>query len=144
MAELDDAIYGRIKARCAAGYAAAEGGDTAGALREFQAALEEVPPPKEAWEATTWILGGMGEALFRGRAHEAAKDVFQRALQCPGGVGNPLLHLRLGQCLFELNIGQEAADELARAYMDGGEEIFEAEDPKYLDWLRSMMGTLES
>jgi hypothetical protein len=38
--------------------------------------------------------------------------------------------------LYEAGEEQDAADELLRAYMAEGEEIFVAEDSKYLDFLR--------
>lgn len=59
------------------------------------------------------------------------------AMRCPDAMGNPFLHLRLGQCQFELAALDRAADELARAYMGGGPELFSQEDPKYLAFLKT-------
>jgi hypothetical protein len=53
--------------------------------------------------------------------------------------GNPFLHLRLGQCRFELGDLDRAADELARAYMGDGEDVFEDEAPKYLAFLKTRL-----
>jgi hypothetical protein len=58
-------------------------------------------------------------------------------MTCPGGLGNPFLHLRFGQILFESGDHDLAADELIRAYMGAGDEIFENEDPKYLNFLKT-------
>lgn len=55
----------------------------------------------------------------------------------PGGVGNPFLHLRLGEIALELGDEARAADELIRAYAVGGPEAFQSEDPKYLRFLAS-------
>ena len=44
-------------------------------------------------------------------------------------------HLRLGQALLEQGEQDRAADELIRAYMGGGPELFERDDPKYLAFL---------
>ncbi len=52
-------------------------------------------------------------------------------------VGNPFILLRLGQTYFELGNMKKAADELVRAYMGVGTEIFEGEDPKYFDLVRA-------
>lgn len=58
-------------------------------------------------------------------------------MTCPDALGNPFLHLRLGQA--QLNLGNEdrAADELMRAYMGGGPEVFEIEDGRYLAFLKT-------
>jgi hypothetical protein len=57
----------------------------------------------------------------------------------PDALGNPFLHLRLGQCRFELGDLDRAADELARAYMADGEDVFDGEDPKYLAFLKTRL-----
>ena len=56
-------------------------------------------------------------------------------MHCPDAIGNPFIHLRLGQCQFELGNPDRSADELMRAYMGGGPEIFGNDDPKYLEFL---------
>ena len=54
-------------------------------------------------------------------------------------VGNPFFHLRFGQASYELesqgkcNDDNTTIDNLARALICGGIEIFKNEDPKYLD-----------
>ena len=58
-------------------------------------------------------------------------------MTCPGAIGNPFLHLRRGQVLYEQNEPDAAADELMRAFMAEGHEIFENEDEKYLNFLAS-------
>ena len=64
-------------------------------------------------------------------------NCFVNAVQCPDGLGNPFIHLRLGQAYFELENPEKAADELARAYMGGGVDIFMEDDPKYLSFLET-------
>ena len=65
---------------------------------------------------------------------EASRSL-SNAMHCPGALGNPFLHLRLGQCRYELGEEARAADELMRAYMGTGVDIFAHEDPKYLAFL---------
>lgn len=60
-------------------------------------------------------------------------------MHCPGAIGNPFLHLRLGQCQLELGNNDQAADELTRAYMAEGTTIFQDEDPKYLAFLKTQL-----
>jgi hypothetical protein len=58
-------------------------------------------------------------------------------MQCPDAVGNAFLHLRLGQCEYELGNMDRAADELARAHAVGGAEIFEGAPAKYFAFLQA-------
>ncbi|EPQ3362139.1 hypothetical protein O3I57_002684 [Acinetobacter baumannii] len=52
-------------------------------------------------------------------------------------MGNPYIHLRLGQLYYEEGYFDDSADELTRAYMGGGLGIFLEDDPKYLDFLET-------
>jgi hypothetical protein len=47
------------------------------------------------------------------------------------------LHLRYGQVLLDGEEPDAAADELMRAYMAEGLEIFASEDPRYLAFLKT-------
>jgi hypothetical protein len=60
-------------------------------------------------------------------------------MHCADAIGNAFLHLRLGQSQFELGSLDRAADELARAYMAAGREIFDSDDEKYLAFLRTRL-----
>lgn len=134
MAELDDGLHARIKDLGAAGDDLAEGGDCAGALGKYWEAFDLLPEPKSDWEAGTWLMAAIGDANFRQGDFAAGRDNLAEAMRFPDAIGNPFLHLRLGQCQFELGNLDRAADELMRAYMGGG-EIFEEDDRKYLDFL---------
>lgn len=76
---------------------------------------------------------------FRLENHDKALNSFQNAVQCPGGLGNPYIHLRLGQLYFERHQLDNAADELTRAYMGGGIDIFMEDDPRYLAFLETRL-----
>lgn len=69
--------------------------------------------------------------------HAKALKSFQNAVQCPGSLGNPSIHLRLGQLYFDLRHFARAADELTRAYMGGGIELFMEDDSRYLAFLET-------
>lgn len=58
-------------------------------------------------------------------------------MTCPDAIGNPFLHLRLGQALYERGETDRAADELMRAYMGAGDEIFGNDEPKYFVFLKN-------
>jgi hypothetical protein len=64
-------------------------------------AWDLLPEPKTEWEAATWILAAVGDANFLGADYVAGRDNLATAMHCPGAIGNPFMHLRLGQCQFE-------------------------------------------
>jgi tetratricopeptide (TPR) repeat protein len=136
--EVDDALYSRITELCEEGDEAQAEGEYKAAIVKYDEAWNLLPDPKEKWEASTWILSAIADACFLAGHKEAALETLRYAMTCPGAIGNPFLHMRLGQSLLDTD-GDEAqvVDELLRAYMGAGEEIFEDEDPRYLDFLRS-------
>ena len=135
VSELPPATYAKIQALCAEGDALAEAGDPRAAYNKFREAWQLVPEPKQDWNASTWILAALGDMLFQMKNYEEAREALQFAMLCPDGLGNPFLHLRLGQAQYQLGNLDRAADELMRAYMGAGLEIFETEDPAYLAFL---------
>jgi len=70
---------------------------------------------------------------------QEAREVLTWTMHCPRAIGNPFIHLRLGQVQFELGNLERARDELARAYMGRGPEIFDQDDPKYLAFIREYL-----
>src|SRR5438477_11803262 len=102
MAELDDEVYEVIKARCAEGDELAEADRFDEAVRKYEDALALVPKPVDHWSAATWIYAAIGDAWFLKGEYERARHAMNRALICPDGIGNPFIHLRLGQAQFEL------------------------------------------
>ena len=139
MTELDDKIHQQICALCEDGDAFAEEEEYADALKQYWAAWDLLPEPQTDWQTATWILGAIGDTNFLNDDYVAGRDNLSLAMQCPDAIGNPFLHLRLGQCLFELGDLDQAADELARAFMAEGEEIFDDEDPKYLEFVQTRL-----
>ena len=135
--ELDTALHERITRHCADGDAHAGVGRFREALHEYHHAWKLVPEPKKHWNASTWILGAIGDAAFLGGWARSAQDALEYAMHCPDAIGNPFLHLRLGQVLFDAGEHDRAADELMRAYLGAGGEIFATEDGRYLDFLRT-------
>ena len=136
MAELDDTVHERIQALCAEADALAKTAKYSAALKKYWAAWNLLPEPSTDWKAATWILAAIGDANYLGGDFVAGRDNLSMAMHCPEAIGNPFLHLRLGQCQFELGNLDRAADELARAYMGAGKEIFEGAD-KYFEFLKT-------
>jgi hypothetical protein len=139
MAELADEVHAAIKVLCAKGDELADQDDLVAALDQYWRAWDLLPEPRTNWNAATWILAAIGEANFFGEDYIAGRDNLSLAMHCPSAIGNPFLHLRLGQCEFELGNLDRAADELARAYMGDGAEIFEEEDDKYFEFLKTRL-----
>ncbi len=132
---LDEAIHSKIRDLCAKGDALVQEKQFEQAFGFYRDALNLVPPPAEDWEATTWILAAIGDLYFMAKMTPNALKAFEDAVRCPGGLGNPFIHLRLGQCYLDLGQEDRAADELTRAYMGAGREIFEKQDLKYVKFL---------
>jgi tetratricopeptide (TPR) repeat protein len=137
--ELSDDVFTRITELCEEGNDLAEQEAFTEALGMFQQAWELLPEPAVQWEAATWILAAIGDVYFLSGDYAAAHEKLTMAMQAPGAVGNPFLHLRLGQVQFELGNEQRAADELARAYLKEGKTLFDGEDPKYLDFIKGKL-----
>lgn len=135
--ELDDAIHAEITRLCEEGDRLAGHAQYEAAVAEYNKAWKLVPEPKNIWEASTWILAAIADACFLMGKRKSARQALEYAMTCPGAIGNPFLHLRLGQVLFDADEKDAAADELMRAYMGAGAEIFEKDDPKYFEFLKT-------
>lgn len=137
MDEIDDKTHKKITSLSKKGDSLAEKGNYPDALSKYWEAFDLVPEPKTKWDASTWLFAAIGDANFLGGDFQAGVDNLSNGMHCPGAIGNPFLHLRLGQCQFELGNLDRAADELTRAYALEGKEIFAEDDPKYLDFLKT-------
>jgi tetratricopeptide (TPR) repeat protein len=134
---LPDLVHAEIVALSKEGDALAEDRRFDEALAKYNAAFRLLPEPKEEWSAATWLLSAVGDAHYLAGQIPEAMDALSRAMRCPDAIGNPFLHLRLGQCRLILGDNPRAADELARAYAMGGIEVFEGEDPQFQAFLDS-------
>jgi tetratricopeptide (TPR) repeat protein len=130
-------IHRRIKKLSKSGDHLVERGKYKQGIEKYIAALELVPQPMEEWEASTWLLTAIGDAHFLSGNYSLAIKALTDAMCCPNALGNPFIHLRLGQSYLEVGDQFQAADELIRAYMGDGKDIFENQDPKYFNFLKS-------
>jgi len=135
--EMDPATHARITAVCGDGDEFAAAGRYEEALGEYADAWALIPDPKENWNASTWVLAAIADACFLRGDFDETRKALEFAMHCPEALGNPFLHLRLGQALFEQGQLDRAADELMRAYMGAGADVFANDDPKYLAFLSS-------
>ena len=139
MTELASDVLAQIQSLCEAGDDFAGNDEYIAALEQYWQAWDLLPEPQTDYEAATWILAAIGDANYLGGDFEAGRDNLSLAMHCPDAIGNPILHLRLGQCLFELNDLDQAADELTRAYMGAGREIFDDEPKRYFKFLQTRL-----
>ena len=100
--ELSDAIYDFITEQVEIAEAHMEEERYTDALKFYAKALEAVPEPKTDWPAATWLLASMGDACFLSDHFEEGQLHLSNAMHCPDAIGNPFIHLRLGQCQYEL------------------------------------------
>lgn len=135
--QLSDALHKQITDLCKDGDTLASGGKPEEAKQKYIAALRLLPGEPSQWEAATWIYAALGDVHFHLHNFDKAFRCFYNAVQCPKGLGNPYNHLRLGQLYFEQGNFDKATDELTRAYLGGGVDIFMEDDPKYLDFLET-------
>jgi tetratricopeptide (TPR) repeat protein len=135
MAELPESLYQEILVLSHEADRALDPGGFDTALGLYNDALQLVPEPLNDWNATTWLLASIGNAAFFAGYFDVAIEALTDAVLAPNGLGNPFIHLRLGQSSFELGDFRRAADELLRAYMALGDKCFEREDPKYREFL---------
>lgn len=132
---LPDLLYSKITSLCKQGDELVKGENFKEAKSRYIEALKLLPDSPNDWEAATWIYVAIGDIYFRISNFEKCFMCFYNAVQCPTGLGNPYIHLRLGQMYFEQENYDKSADELTRAYMGAGIDIFIDDDPKYLDFL---------
>jgi tetratricopeptide (TPR) repeat protein len=136
--ELPEATYIEIKELCKQGDELVKRGELDEALERYISAMKLLPGPNpNEWTAATWIYVAIGDVKLRQNKYDIALESYIYAVQCPKGLGNPYIHLRLGQCYFEVGHLDKAADELTRAYMGAGLGIFMEDDYKYLEFLET-------
>ncbi|MEH1936606.1 MAG: tetratricopeptide repeat protein [Nostoc sp.] len=141
--DIDDNIYSRMLELCRQGDAYAEHKEFAKAIESYHQAFDLIPEPFEAYTASTWLLTTIGESYLLMSDYENASHALQEAMYCPNAIGNPYVHLKLGQAQFELGDFEGAKDELARAYIIEGKEIFENEDSKYYEYVKTFIPEVE-
>ena len=137
--ELPDDLYARIVSLTDAAQEFEEIEEWDQARASLEQALALVPEPKWKWEAGTWIFTVLGDVEFQAGNYEGAREAFRQAMLGPGAIGNPFLHLRRGQTFFELGDMKWAEEELTGAYMLEGKDIFENQDPKYFEHLKTVL-----
>jgi len=137
MKSLSSETINKINSLCDKGDEYAETGNFDNALKEYWNVFSLIPEPKTDYEITGWVLVAIGDTNFISKKFNESVENLTNALHCPGALLNPYLHLRLGQCYFELGSIEMAIDQLYMAYVIEGKSIFIYEDPKYFSFLKT-------
>lgn len=135
--ELSEELYNQILKLSEEGDLFIDEGDMTSAVDKYQSALDLLPNSKYIWEASTWLYVAMGDAFYLGGQYDNALECFMESLKCPDGLGNPFVDLRIGECFFNNDDSNNAREYLMRAYMGGGEEIFEDEPIEYFNVIKA-------
>ena len=135
--ELPAELHEPIDRLAEKGNALMEIGSYAAAEATYREGLQMLPPPLERWSATLWFLSSIGDAQWHAGDHQRGIDTWRDAILY-GGLGNPFVHLRRGQTLFQLGNQEESANELLRALLIAGAEIFDAEPDIYWEFITAV------
>jgi tetratricopeptide (TPR) repeat protein len=140
MDELPDELFAQLEAISDEANRLAEENRFEPALQEFQKAWALLPEPRIEWSAAVWILGSIGEMQFLLQRYEDARKTLQTLMDnVEDAKTTGLLCMRLGQSLFELGERSTGSDWLSKAYAIEGAELFEGEDPKYLEFVEPVL-----
>ncbi len=137
---LEQAIADKTRELCQQGYELFDAGDIKTAIRRFYNAWTLIPKPQTQWQEAGWVLTALGDAYFAKGDFENGREALLSALHCPKAMGNPIIHLRLGQCFFELNQPDKAAQQFELVTNHGGAELISKEDPKYMTVIPTKAG----
>ncbi len=139
---IDEQTYQSIVALCNEGEAFFADGDYPHAIEKYNNAMKLVPKPIEEHDAATWIQAAIGDCYFAEANYAESAMVLSKTQFNKKAENNPFIELRLGQSFFELSEFDTAANFLTRAYMLGGAEIFDGENQKYFDFLKTRIRPL--
>lgn len=128
---MDEQLVTEIQAKIECGDDYLNEDEFAQAIRLYKEAVALIPEPKYSHAISLDAFMALGEGYFFSGYYDDALRAFNEALKAPGGVQNPLTHLRMGQSFFEIGEMDFAADLLTRAYALDGARIFDDEDDKY-------------
>ena len=137
--ELTDEICEQIEELSEKGNEYFENENYKEAIKIWKQALLLIPNPQNVYSESQWLETSIGDAYFLTENYTEALEFFQSAKNNleENAYVNPFIMLRLGQTLFENQQKENAIEYLLRAYMSEGKEIFENDDEKYFNFLKS-------
>jgi tetratricopeptide (TPR) repeat protein len=137
--ELDDKTFRKIEILSEEGNRLVSKNRLNDALAKYREALELIPSEVDDCETSSWLQASIGDTLFMSENYNDAVENLLDALNCFEQVDNAFIYLRVGQCYFEMGNLERSKENLLKAYMLEGETIFEDEDEKYFDVIKSII-----
>ncbi len=86
-----------------------------------------------------YVIIRIGELCYANRLIEEAMENFSFVMQFKDTIGNPYLHLRMGQLFYCKGNNDKMLDELSRALIMGGDKVFEGEDLKFINLAKDVL-----
>lgn len=111
------------------------------AIKHYEKIIDILPEPKETWEAYEWATVSIADTYFIMEDYENAHAFFKTIIST---ADNPFIILRYGQTQYYRKNLQEAKEYLLKAYQYGGKEIFESEEPMFLNLINENISNKES
>jgi tetratricopeptide (TPR) repeat protein len=127
----------KLRQLCQQGYQQLDAGNSKQAIRLFYCAWTLLPKPQTQWQEAGWVLTALGDAYFKKADYKNGEQALLSALHCPKALGNPIIHLRLGQCLYEMGDLPKALEQFQQVVQYGGTALFSTEENKYLQHLKT-------
>ena len=137
---MDNKTYNKLIALTNKAEVYFDGGMYHKALQKYNEAFLLIPKPYSKYEASSWVLTGLGDCHYFLRDYKESLNFFKHAEACEGGL-NPFIWMRIGQCHFELEDRRESREYLIRAYAMEGKDIFEMDNPKYLESIKDLISS---
>lgn len=109
------------------------------AIKKYVQALDLLEGDIEAYDISTTIYASMGDAMYLAGDYNKAKNYFYDAMNCPGGIANPYLLFRLGQCFYKCDNIEKSKEYFIRTYMIDGVTLFNTGDKKYFNVIKEMI-----
>ncbi|MEP2237455.1 MAG: hypothetical protein ABJI22_03775 [Maribacter sp.] len=113
--------------------------DVESRVEELMKIYESLTDDQKRTRAGRYVIIHIAEVCFSERWIEDAFDNFNFAMQFKDTVGNPFLHLRLGQLNYLVQNKDKMHDDLSRALIMAGESIFKEEDPKLIEMVKAVL-----
>lgn len=108
------------------------------AMEKYHQALELLEGDIEDYDISTIIYASMGDAMYLAGDYNKAQNYFYDAMDCPGGIANPYILFRLGQCFYECDNIEKSKEYFMRTYMMDGVTLFNTDDIKYFNVIKEM------
>ncbi|CAH0990188.1 hypothetical protein SIN8267_00280 [Sinobacterium norvegicum] len=132
---LDSALHQQIKTLCQSAYAQFDQQQYQSALQQFFQAWRLIPKPQNLYQESGWVLTAIGDTYIAKEEYNSAAEALRSAICCHLATDNPIIHLMLAQCYFELDQQPQAKEHISNAIKSGGSKILNQLPRQYHGYL---------